>query len=103
MKWLAILIDSVSTLKGGAILSSLHSYILTGSPSTKAFISRILREVSQPILGMIKQWMFEGEINDPFGEFFVHVEQMVGDDKLWTEKYRLDYIMIPAFMSNELA
>ena len=27
----------------------------------------------------------------------------VGDDKLWTEKYKLNYVMIPAFLTNNLA
>ena len=66
MKWLAIIIDSVLHLKGGAVCSAINSYVLNGSPSTKTFISRILKEVSAPILTMIKQWMIEGEINDPF-------------------------------------
>ena len=54
MKWLAVIIDSVSSLKGGAVCSAIHSYVLTGSPSTRSFISRILKEVSSPILTMIK-------------------------------------------------
>lgn len=103
MKWLAIIIDAVSNLKGGAVCSALNSYVLNGSPSTKSFISRILREVSNPILRMIKQWMIEGEINDPFEEFFVEVNPMTSDDKLWTEKYKLNYIMIPSFLTNALA
>ena len=28
---------------------------------------------------------------------------MVGDDRLWTDKYRLNHIMIPSFMSNNIA
>jgi len=27
----------------------------------------------------------------------------VGDDKLWTDKYSLNYIMIPSFLTNEIA
>ena len=103
MKWLAIIIDSVQNLKGGAVCSAINSYVLNGSPTTKSFISRILKEVSAPILTMIKQWMIEGEINDPFQEFFVDMDPMVGNDKLWTEKYKLNYIMIPSFLSNSLA
>ena len=71
MKWLAIIIDSVEHLKGGAVCSALHSYVLNGSPSTRSFIGRILREVCAPILSMIKQWMIEGDLNDPHQEFFV--------------------------------
>jgi gamma-tubulin complex component 3 len=52
---------------------------------------------------MIKTWMIEGEINDPFREFFIDTDPNVPDEKLWTEKYSLNYIMIPSFLSNELA
>jgi gamma-tubulin complex component 3 len=52
---------------------------------------------------MIKTWMIEGEINDPFKEFFVEMDPLVSDDKLWTEKYKINYIMIPSFLSNSLA
>jgi len=27
----------------------------------------------------------------------------VGDERLWTDKYRLNHIMIPSFMSNNIA
>jgi gamma-tubulin complex component 3 len=66
LKWLAVICDSVKGLKGGAICSAIYSFNLTGSPQTKAFIGRIIREVSGPILRMIKEWMLEGEINDPY-------------------------------------
>ncbi len=59
--------------------------------------------MSAPILSMIKTWMIEGEINDPFNEFFVDTDLNVPDDKLWKSKYSLNYIMIPSFLSNELA
>ena len=53
--------------------------------------------------------MIEGELNDPFSEFFVEDVQLIsasnsyaaiegGDDisrKFWTEKYRLNHILIP--------
>jgi len=46
-------------------------YVFNGNPANREFVSRILKEVSQPVLTMIKTWMIEGEINDPFAEFFV--------------------------------
>jgi len=74
MKWLAVITDSVNNLKGGAICSVINTFGVNGSPATKQFISRILKEVSVPILTMIKSWMLEGEINDPFCEFFVETD-----------------------------
>ena len=52
---------------------------------------------------MIQQWMLQGEINDPYLEFFVETDPLDTDDKLWTHKYKLNYIMIPAFLTNKLA
>ena len=103
MKWLALIIDSVQNLKGGAICSAINTFTMNVSPNTQHFINRILKEVSAPILSMIKTWMIEGEINDPFREFFVDTDPNVPDDKLWTQKYSLNPIMIPSFLSNELA
>ena len=103
MKWLALIVDSISNLKGGAICSAINTFALNGSPSTRQFINRILKEVSAPVLTMIKTWMIEGEINDPFREFFIDTDPNVTDDKLWTQKYSLNYVMIPSFLSNELA
>lgn len=74
MKWLAVIIDSIKNLKGGAICSLINTFTLNGSPMIKQFINRILKEVSAPILFMIKTWMIEGEINDPFNEFFVNTD-----------------------------
>ena len=103
MKWLAVITDLVKNLKGGAICSAINTYVLNGSPSTKQFIGRILKEVSTPILSMIKTWMLTGEINDPYQEFFVETDPNIGYNELWTKKYRLNYVMIPAFLSNQLA
>lgn len=90
MKWLALIIDSIKNLKGGAICSAINTFTLNGSPSTCTFVNRILKEVSAPILTMIKTWMLEGEINDPFREFFVDTDPSVPDEKLWLHKYSLN-------------
>lgn len=71
MKWLAVICDSVRGLKGGAICSTINSFALTGSPQTRQLVTRVIKEVTSPILRMIKDWMLDGEINDPHLEFFV--------------------------------
>ncbi|CAG9335595.1 unnamed protein product [Blepharisma stoltei] len=103
MKWLAIISDAAEGLKGGALVSSLYSYTLIGNPSVKAIIIRILDEVSMPIVQMIQQWMLEGEINDPYHEFFVSTNLATPDDRLWTQKYSLNTEMVPSFFTPQLA
>jgi len=38
MKWLAIIVDSIKGLKGGAICSVIHSFTLNGSPGVRDFM-----------------------------------------------------------------
>ena len=39
--------------------------------------------------------MIEGEINDPFGEFFVEMNPSIGDEKLWTVSWTQPYVSWP--------
>ena len=103
MRWLAIIADSVEGLKGGALISAIHSYCRIGNSSVRTLVTRILDEVSECLLQMIKSWMLEGELNDPHQEFFVAVNQAVTDDRLWHEKYKLNAAMVPAFFDESLA
>ncbi len=66
MKWMAIIIDSIKGLKGGALCSTINSYALNGSIGVKEFIHKLLKEASAPLLTMIKTWMLEGDLNDPY-------------------------------------
>lgn len=103
MKWMAILVDSSERLKGGALVSSLYAYSRQGSPAVKNLITRILDEVSAPLLDQIKRWMLEGELYDPHNEFFVSADMSIADEKLWREKYHLNLNMLPAFFTQEIA
>lgn len=35
MKWMAIIVDAVQGLKGGALCSAIHGYVMNGSPTTR--------------------------------------------------------------------
>ncbi len=102
MKWLAIIIDSIKGLKGGALCSTINSYALNGSPGIKEFITKLFLEASAPLLTMIKTWMIEGELNDPYLEFFITMDPTVPDSRLWTDKYRLVESTIPSFLSKDI-
>jgi gamma-tubulin complex component 3 len=52
---------------------------------------------------MIQLWVFEGQLSDPFHEFFVAGDAQVSTDKLWFDKYTLRPDMIPSFVTPELA
>jgi gamma-tubulin complex component 3 len=52
---------------------------------------------------MIQRWIYQGELEDPFGEFFVAVNPLSDDDNLWRSKYTMRSEMIPSFINKVLA
>nr|XP_054771270.1 gamma-tubulin complex component 3 homolog [Lytechinus pictus]XP_054771271.1 gamma-tubulin complex component 3 homolog [Lytechinus pictus] len=103
MKQLAILVDGCTDKKGGALASAIHSYTLHGDPSTRLLIKHILRLVAFPIRTMLDRWIFDGQLEDKYNEFFVGADPSVKDEKLWHDKYSLRKSMIPSFITMEQA
>ncbi|KAG6969218.1 hypothetical protein JG688_00005401 [Phytophthora aleatoria] len=103
MRLMARLIDSVEGLRGGALASGIHSHVLHGDPDVSQSVQRVLKQIAAPIVRMIKRWVFEGELEDVHGEFFVVADSTVSDDQFWAKKYTLNLKMLPTFISVELA
>lgn len=49
----------------------------------------------------MEKWLFTGEIEDPFGEFFVTVNPVEGN--FWSQKYLLVDEKLPGFIPKDLA
>ncbi len=62
-----------------------------------------MKHILTPMLHFIKKWIYHGELNDPYDEFFVKENLKTTPDKFWKERYYLDIPMIPGFMDEELA
>ncbi|CAH0492198.1 unnamed protein product [Peronospora farinosa] len=103
MRLMARLIDSVEGLRGGALASGIHSHVLHGDPDVSESVQAVLRQIAAPIVRMIKRWVFEGELEDVHGEFFVVADPTVSDDQFWAKKYTVNSKMLPTFISIELA
>uniref|UniRef100_H3HB77 Uncharacterized protein n=1 Tax=Phytophthora ramorum TaxID=164328 RepID=H3HB77_PHYRM len=103
MRLMARLIDSVEGLRGGTLASGVHSHVLHGDPDVSQSVQHVLRRIAAPIFRMIKRWVFEGELEDVHGEFFVVADPTVSDDQFWAKKYTLNLKMLPTFISIELA
>ncbi|KAI9997629.1 hypothetical protein PInf_001560 [Phytophthora infestans] len=103
MRLMARLIDSVDGLRGGALASGIHSHVLHGDPDVSQSVQRVLKQIAAPIVRMIKRWVFEGELEDVHGEFFVVADSTVSDDQFWAKKYTLNLKMLPTFIPIELA
>ena len=80
-----------------------------------AFAERMLVKVTRPFYDMLRQWIYDGELSDPYNEFFV-IEQgspsamevesgsrRMPATSVWEDKYKLDGEMIPSIMTADLA
>ncbi|RUS81826.1 hypothetical protein EGW08_010418, partial [Elysia chlorotica] len=98
LKWLAALVDTSKGKKGGALTSHIFSYSQHGS-SLNSLFHHLLTGVSQPIYATLLRWMYDGELEDTYHEFFVASDPTVRNEQLWHDKYSLRKSMIPSFIS----
>lgn len=77
---------------GGALVNLIHGYTDNGDPFVRKFTDQLLEDVcqcfrvisdklitsycqvSKPFFATLHKWLFSGELNDPFSEFFVSVD-----------------------------
>ncbi|XP_029307491.1 gamma-tubulin complex component 3 [Cottoperca gobio] len=103
LKTLAALVDFCQGRKGGELASAVHSYGKTGDPQMRALVQHILSLVSNPILSFLYRWIYDGELEDTYHEFFVASDPNVKTDRLWHDKYSLRKSMIPTFITMDQA
>lgn len=124
---MARLVDGVSNLTGGALISRLHAHSRHGDEEYARLIQRILDSVCAPIDNMLTRWLLHGELNDPHREFFVIANQQHHassyhstvavvrnqnlpnnlpasfSNNLWREAYLLREELLPNFLPPSLA
>ncbi|ORY38840.1 hypothetical protein BCR33DRAFT_421940 [Rhizoclosmatium globosum] len=103
LRLVSVLVDSSDGLRGGALLSMIHGYTNHGDPFVKQFVEGLLKEISVPFYQMLKRWLYEGELNDPFNEFFVVQDRNVDESNMWRNQYLLRQEMIPSFFHRGVA
>ncbi|KAI4203024.1 MAG: hypothetical protein LQ346_001871 [Caloplaca aetnensis] len=93
-----------------------HSFSSShGDPFVAAFAERMLTHVTRPFYDMLRQWIYDGELSDPYHEFFVH-EPAPSQDRpssvdprrapatsVWEDKYTLEENMIPSIITDDFA
>ncbi|KAL9072175.1 MAG: hypothetical protein Q9157_005205 [Trypethelium eluteriae] len=78
------------------------------------FAERLLSHVTRPFYDMLRQWTYDGELSDPFLEFFVSEQKELpegeeaqkekgGATSVWEDKYKLNETMIPTILSEDFA
>ena len=66
-------------------------------------LGSILNETSKPLFKMIKQWIIFGELQDPYKEFFVEINEKITDDEVWNNRYSLVIKNIPNFFNKNIS
>ncbi|KAI1389936.1 spindle pole body component alp6 [Hypoxylon trugodes] len=111
LRLMSIIAEESKSKQGGQIISLIHSFSSSyGDPVVGVFAERLLSPVTSPFYGILRRWIYDGELSDPYLEFFVQeqsVEAMPkgksGSINVWEDKYILAVDMIPSIITQEFA
>ncbi|KAL6504022.1 Gamma-tubulin complex component 2 [Orobanche gracilis] len=111
MQALSILIKKASAANfiGSAVLNLLQSQAkaMAGDHVVRSLLEKMSQSANQPYLGILERWVYEGVIDDPYGEFFIAENKSLlkeslthdYDAKYWQQRYSLKDD-IPSFLAN---
>ncbi|KAI1997361.1 Microtubule-nucleating Tub4p (gamma-tubulin) complex component [Ophidiomyces ophidiicola] len=111
LRLMSLMVEEMQDKKGGQLISMIHGFSTShGDPFVGAFAERLLAHVTRPFYGMLTQWIYDGELSDPYREFFVvqpesrpTIDPRRTATSVWDEKYKLDDVMVPTIMTHEFA
>ncbi|KAJ8753043.1 hypothetical protein K2173_011811 [Erythroxylum novogranatense] len=94
---------------GSSVLNLLLSQAkaMAGDNAVRSLLEKMTQCASNAYLGILERWVYEGVIDDPYGEFFIGENKSLQkesltqdyDAKYWKERYSLKE-GIPSFLSN---
>ena len=113
LRLMSLIVEESKSKKGGQIISLIHGFSSShGDPFVGAFAERLLVLVTRPFYDMLQRWIYDGELTDPYHEFFVtepdptqqpDVDPRRVSTSVWEAKYKIDPNMVPSIISNEFA
>ncbi|KAJ4373105.1 Microtubule-nucleating Tub4p (gamma-tubulin) complex component [Neocucurbitaria cava] len=116
LRLMSLMVEESKSKKGGELIALIHSFSLNhGDPYVMAFAERLLSDVTRPFYDMLRQWVYDGELSDPFGEFFVseqsedEIHEANGNEgkggatSVWEDKYKLNDRMVPTIVTDDFA
>ncbi|MCJ1388935.1 Microtubule-nucleating Tub4p (gamma-tubulin) complex component [Xylographa bjoerkii] len=116
LRLMSLMAEESKNRKGGQLISFIHSFSTSyGDPFVAAFAERMLAHLTRPFYDMLRQWIYDGELSDPYHEFFV-IEQgqeqnenrnvdprRVPATSVWEDKYKLDHDTVPSIITEDFA
>ncbi|EEH44328.2 uncharacterized protein PADG_00617 [Paracoccidioides brasiliensis Pb18] len=111
LRLMSLMVEESKGKKGGQLITMIHEFSSShGDPFVGAFAERLLVHVTRPFYGMLRQWIYDGELSDPYREFFVvEPEARPSADprrtatSVWDDKYKLEDDLVPTIMTQEFA
>eukprot|EP00762_Andalucia_godoyi_P000766 ANDGO_03807.mRNA.1 Spindle pole body component 97 len=110
MKVLSAVVSEIDDTEavGGVLLNLLHKWSLkvAGDPAAKALLFFLMQKTAIPFFRMLEAWIYQGEIEDPYGEFLVAENKTLTkqslledySDEYWTERYAIREASFPHFL-----
>ncbi|XP_062226090.1 gamma-tubulin complex component 2-like [Phragmites australis] len=111
---LAVLVEKATSknTSGSATLNLLQSQAkaMGGDSAVRSLLEKMTEYASAAYLRMLERWVYEGVIDDPYGEFFIAENKSLQkesltqdyDAKYWQQRYSLKD-GIPCFLTNVAA
>jgi gamma-tubulin complex component 3 len=113
LRLMTLVIEESKQHRGGQLISLIHGFSSShGDPFVSTFAERLLAHVTRPFYDMLRRWIYDGELIDPYHEFFVtepdpslrpDVDPRRVATSVWDNKYQLDNAMVPSIISAEFA
>lgn len=107
LRLMSLIVESAKGKKGGELISLIHNFATShGDPYVFAFAERLLARITQPFYNMLRAWIYDGELEDPYLEFFVYENRDYEDSgatSVWEHKYLLKEGMIPSIITQDFA
>lgn len=114
LRLLSLIAEESKSKRGGQLITLIHGFSTShGDPIVAAFAERLLGSVTRPFYDILRHWIYDGELQDPFREFFVK-EQDPNDEErqdlkarglssVWNDKYEVEKGMIPSIITDDFA
>ncbi|KAL4800611.1 Spc98 family-domain-containing protein [Aspergillus venezuelensis] len=111
LRLMSLIVEEAQNKKGGQVISLIHSFSTShGDPFVCNFAEKLLAHVTRPFYDMLRLWIYDGELSDPYKEFFVvEPEFRPSTDprriatSVWEDKYKLEDDMVPSIITQEFA
>lgn len=111
LRLMSLIAEESSKKKGGQLVSLIHSFSSShGDPVVATFAERLLGSFTHPFYDILRHWIYDGELVDPYQEFFVREQapnkdpsKGKGGSNVWEDKYEIAKDMIPSIITQDFA